>query len=85
MNVHVYGKVDCVHCTRAKEFLAKNSIPFVYYDTQQSHLTMEELVQRLGYYPKTVPQIFIGKRHVGGCDDLVALPLSLIQQMVGGS
>jgi len=55
--VQIYTKPDCPYCTRAKALLSKK------------HVVYQEI--RSGRH--TVPQIFIGHYHVGGCDDLYAL------------
>jgi glutaredoxin 3 len=70
--VKMYTTAVCPYCIRAKQILnAKGvaQIEEVRIDTDpQARAHMMEITGR-----RTVPQIFIGDTHVGGCDDLVAL------------
>ncbi|GHD74067.1 glutaredoxin 3 [Vogesella fluminis] len=70
--VTMYTSAHCPYCIRAKQVLAQNGvtdIEEVRIDLDpQARDTMMSLTGR-----RTVPQIFIGDVHVGGCDDLVAL------------
>ena len=70
--VKMYTTAVCPFCVQAKRILKSKgveAIEEVRIDTDQSaRLKMMELTGR-----RTVPQIFIGQTHVGGCDDLVAL------------
>lgn len=70
--VKMYTTAYCPYCIQAKQILqAKGveAIDEVRVDMQpQERLRMMEITGR-----RTVPQIFIGDTHVGGCDDLIAL------------
>jgi glutaredoxin 3 len=70
--VKMYTTAVCPFCIRAKQILkAKgvDAIEEVRVDMQPGErLKMMEMTGR-----RTVPQIFIGQTHVGGCDDLIAL------------
>ena len=70
--VKMYTTAVCPYCTRAKQILKAKGvaqIEEIRIDTDpQARAQMMELTQR-----RTVPQIFIGDTHVGGCDDLIAL------------
>lgn len=71
-SVKMYTTAVCPYCVRAKQLLKSKGveqIEEVRIDTDpvQRALMMESTGRR------TVPQIFIGQTHVGGCDDLVAL------------
>jgi glutaredoxin 3 len=70
--VRMYTTQVCPYCIRAKQLLAQRGVAQIEeirvdLDPAQRS-TMMELTGR-----RTVPQIFIGATHVGGCDDLVAL------------
>lgn len=70
--VTIYTTGTCPYCLRAKQLLAARGVTDldeirVDLDPGQRKLMME----RSGRH--TVPQIFIGSTHVGGCDDLMAL------------
>jgi glutaredoxin 3 len=70
--VKMYTTAVCPYCVQAKRILrAKGveTIEEIRVDSQpQERIAMMELTGR-----RTVPQIFIGTTHVGGCDDLMAL------------
>ncbi len=72
--VKMYTTAICPYCVRAKQVLKARGveqIEEIRIDTDpQARNTMMEITGR-----RTVPQIFIGDTHVGGCDDLYALPL----------
>lgn len=71
-HVKMYTTAVCPYCVRAKQLLKArgvDSIEEIRIDTDPTRRDeMMALTQR-----RTVPQIFIGDTHVGGCDDLVAL------------
>ena len=69
--VVVYTTDYCPYCTRAMALLTKKHVPFTEIDLTDKDSEREELTARTGR--RTVPQIFIGETHVGGCDDLYAL------------
>lgn len=64
----VYGKAKCPFCQMAKEELALRGIPFDYVDLEEIGKTAAEVT---GRKVKTVPQIYIEGRYVGGYDDLM--------------
>jgi glutaredoxin 3 len=70
--VKMYTTAVCPYCIRAKQILKSKgveAIDEVRIDMQpEERMKMMEITGR-----RTVPQIFIGDTHVGGCDDLVAL------------
>jgi glutaredoxin 3 len=72
VKVLMYTSAVCPYCTRAKQLLGARgvaSIEEVRIDLDP--VQRDEMMQRTGR--RTVPQIYIGDTHVGGCDDLVAL------------
>jgi glutaredoxin 3 len=69
--VTVYVAGWCPYCQRAKGLLTQKNIVFNEIDVDDDAKLREEMVARSGR--RTVPQIFIGDKHVGGCDDLFAL------------
>ncbi len=70
--VKMYTTAYCPYCIRAKQILAAKGvaeIEEVRVDMEpQERMKMMEITGR-----RTVPQIFIGDTHIGGCDDMVAL------------
>ena len=71
-HVKMYTTAVCPYCIRAKQILQSkgvDAIEEVRVDMNpDERLKMMEITGR-----RTVPQIFIGDTHVGGCDDLIAL------------
>jgi glutaredoxin 3 len=70
--VTIYTTPYCPYCLRAKGLLKRKGVDFVEIDVSLSPDKRNEMERRAkgGY---TVPQIFIGELHIGGCDDLHAL------------
>jgi glutaredoxin 3 len=68
----MYTTAVCPFCIRAKQFLLAKGVEIIdeiRVDMQpQERMRMMQITGR-----RTVPQIFIGDTHVGGCDDLMAL------------
>ncbi len=69
--VTVYTRAYCPYCTRALALLEKKGVCVNLIDASGCPVKRQEMIQRSGRW--TFPQIFIGERHVGGCDDLHAL------------
>ena len=69
--VRIYTTPYCPHCVRAKKLLQKKNVLYEEIDVSGDDEARMGLMQRTGM--RTVPQIFIGDRHVGGSDDLYAL------------
>lgn len=61
----------CSYCQRARGLLSKKGLKFTEIDVAGEGKSREEMIARSGRV--TVPQIFVGDRHIGGCDDLFAL------------
>jgi glutaredoxin 3 len=61
----------CPYCTRARSLLASKGVEPLEIDVEAVAGAREEMRARTGR--DTVPQIFIGERHVGGSDELQAL------------
>ena len=73
--IEIYTQDGCPYCTRALALLSSKGAAFEEIDAP--HGTPERATARERSGGRTsVPQIFIGGRHVGGCDDLMALDRS---------
>jgi glutaredoxin 3 len=70
--VRIYTTPFCPFCVRAKSLLKKKGADFEEVDVFMDEAAREEMDTRTGG-ARTVPQIFIGDTHVGGCDELYAL------------
>ena len=69
--VTIYTKPFCPYCSRAVALLQKKGVNFNEIEAGMDPALRQEMMQRSGR--STYPQIFIGDKHVGGCDDLMAL------------
>ena len=73
--VEIYTKTTCPYCWRAKHLLTTKGVTYREIVVDFGGPEKQVMVQR-AKGRMTVPQIFIGDRHVGGCDDLMALERS---------
>jgi glutaredoxin 3 len=80
MKAEVWSKTTCPWCDRAKTILTQLNIPYVEFiisagfdentpKPNQRYVTKAELLEKLPT-AKTVPQIWIDDKHIGGCTDL---------------
>jgi len=70
--VVIYTKTTCSYCYAAKTLLRQKNVAFEEISVDGDWAGQAAMAQRAGGR-STVPQIFVGARHVGGCDDLHAL------------
>jgi glutaredoxin 3 len=71
-NVEIYTQPWCPFCERATHLMATKGVPFKEINAPHGSEARIEARERSGGRT-TVPQIFIDGKHIGGCDDLVAL------------
>jgi glutaredoxin 3 len=69
--VTIYTSPTCGYCVMAKRLLAQKGIVANEIDIAADEQNMRDMMARSGR--RTVPQIFIGERHIGGYDDMVKL------------
>jgi glutaredoxin 3 len=69
--VTMYTTSWCGYCARARRLFTEKGVPFTDIDVERIEGAREQMRQRSGR--NTVPQIFIGDRHIGGYDDTRAL------------
>ncbi len=72
--VRLYSSGYCPFCTMAKRLLSSKGVKYDEIEVDKHPELREEMVRITGR--RTVPQIFVGDVHVGGCDDLYALNAS---------
>ena len=70
--ITIYTTPICPYCVRAKALLKKKGAAFEEIDVFMDADAREEMESR-AQGARTVPQIFVGDRYVGGCDELYAL------------
>lgn len=69
--VLIYTTTTCPYCIRAKRFLSDKGVAYREIDVSHDPEMRQRLVELSGQ--RTVPQIFIGGKSIGGCDDMIAL------------
>lgn len=74
-HVEVYTKFACPFCVRAKQLLDQKGVEYTEYDVSMGGDKRDEMVSRAPG-ARTVPQIFINDKAIGGSDDLAALERS---------
>ena len=67
--VEIYTTPTCPYCTAAKQLLRKKGVAYSEIDVSRDAGLRDAMTKR-AMGSRTVPQIFIGGQHVGGCDDL---------------
>jgi glutaredoxin 3 len=67
----IYATGWCPYCDRARRLMTQRGLTFKEIDVDADAKLREEMIARSGR--STVPQIFIGAKHIGDCDELVAL------------
>lgn len=76
----IYSKSTCPYCIRAKAYFNKRSLKFKEIDLNQrkdAYSMLSKLMEKV-----TVPQIFIGKEHIGGYSDLIKLSESELRAIL---
>ena len=71
-HVTIYTKPYCPYCVRALDLLEKKGVEFTEIEAAFDPEKRQEMVQR-AHGRATFPQIFVGDRHIGGCDEMMAL------------
>ncbi|MDP4597839.1 MAG: glutaredoxin 3 [Pseudomonadales bacterium] len=69
--VVLYTTRFCPYCIRAKALLGKKQVPFTEIAIDNDPAMRQKMIQAAGR--TSVPQIWIGEQHIGGCDELLAL------------
>ncbi|MFW5661218.1 MAG: glutaredoxin 3 [Oceanicaulis sp.] len=83
--VTVYTRPMCPYCVRAVALLRDKGVDFEEIDAGFDMEKKKEMIERANG-ARTFPQIFIGDRHIGGCDDMMALERSgKLDPMLGGA
>lgn len=67
--IEIYTWSTCPFCVRAKKLLDRKGAQYTEYDITGDDAARAKMIERTGG-PKSVPQIFIDDKHIGGCDDL---------------
>ena len=71
-SVEIYTRQYCPYCHFAKELLSRKGVSFREIDVTADPTMRQQMIER-AEGSTSVPQVFIGSRHIGGCDELYAL------------
>lgn len=71
MSVTIYTRQTCYFCVQAKRLLDQLDVQYREIPVDRDPASLQEMKDRSGR--RTVPQIWIGETHVGGCDELFAM------------
>lgn len=71
-HVTIYTRPGCGYCARALSVLDQKGADFTEIEAGMDPAKRKEMVERSGG-GSTFPQIFVGEKHIGGCDDMMAL------------
>ncbi len=71
-HVTIYTRPFCGYCARALSLLQKKGADFTEIEAGMDPAKRQEMVAKSGGRA-TFPQIFVGERHIGGCDEMMAL------------
>jgi glutaredoxin 3 len=72
LSIIIYTKGYCPYCVKAKLLLEKKDLDYTEINVESNDTALQEMLSKSGG-KKTVPQIFINDKHIGGCDDLYNL------------
>ncbi|MFO5527386.1 MAG: glutaredoxin 3 [Cuspidothrix sp.] len=70
--VEIYTWTTCPFCVRAKRLLKSKKVDFIEYKIDGDEIARNEMSKRANG-KRSLPQIFINDRHIGGCDDIYTL------------
>jgi glutaredoxin 3 len=70
-HVTIYTRPFCGYCTRAVSLLETKHADFTEIEAGMDPAKRQEMMQKSGR--STFPQIFVGEKHIGGCDEMMAL------------
>ncbi|MGV7217707.1 glutaredoxin 3 [Bradyrhizobium sp. UFLA05-112] len=70
--VEIYTRPGCGYCSAARSLLTRKKAAFTEFDIAKNPSWRQEMYARAGE-GSTFPQIWIGEKHVGGCDELYSL------------
>ena len=71
VQIEMYMRRGCMYCVRARALLEQKGVPFSMIGIDGDVEKEAEMIDRAG--SDLVPQIFVGDRHIGGCDELYEL------------
>ena len=71
-SIEIYTRQHCPYCHFAKELLSRKGVRFREIDVTADPAMRQQMIERANGRT-SIPQVFIGARHIGGCDELYAL------------
>jgi len=73
MKVEIYGAEWCKPCQNAKKVCVDKNLDYTFNDISVEPEALKKVSELLGYEPKTIPQIFIDGKHIGGSSEFIIL------------
>ncbi len=70
--ITIYSSMLCGFCHRAKQLLKQKNLPFKEIDVGERPEAYQAML-KVSHGSTSVPQIFIGDTHIGGCDELLGM------------
>ncbi|MCM0611082.1 GrxA family glutaredoxin [Marinobacter sediminum] len=70
--VTIYGRTSCGFCVRAKSLCEAKGLPYNWVDMMAEGLSKGDVAEKVGRPVHTVPQIMVGDKYIGGCDEFFA-------------
>lgn len=75
-SIEIFGRESCPYCTIAKNLMEELKVQGlaqgVFHDMIVEGISKEDLTAKIGKEVRTVPQVFVNGKHLGGCDDFRA-------------
>ena len=82
--IEIYGQSRCSFCERAKKLCEELDLTYAYYDISEDEFLKENFLERTNG-ARTVPQIFVAGKLIGGFTEFKkAVDDGIIQEMIGG-
>ena len=69
MKIEIYGKNNCSHCEFAKNLINQLVENYTFYNLSENINLKNELADRMGKTPQSVPQIFVNDDFIGGLSE----------------
>lgn len=70
--VTIFGRPSCGFCVRAKQLCEIKDLDFRFIDIIEEGISQADMEKTIGKKVETVPQIFVGKKHIGGFEEFNA-------------
>lgn len=73
MKIEIYGAEWCKPCRNSKQLCEDKKLDYTFYDISAEPEALKKVTEYLGKEPRTIPQIFIDGKHIGGSVEFHAM------------